>query len=280
MSRAFFSKTLPDRMASDSTDKQDLKAIAVSATERRTGLGQSAQALSSILAVQSAASILLTTFGPPFMPLLLTLALPRTYLDTSAPQLLLAWVWYIPVLAANGVLEAFVASASTPQDIHRQSRYAALHFTGGLKITSIPDSWMAIFSAVFVLSTGVFWKLGFQDVSLIYANMANLLSRILFAVDFITSYYKAQQARDLITWWDVLPSRAFVLGAITSGVIVRLYSTRYFISNILVAQGKRAVFNIAVLQHVALGGALAVSCAALWWMQTGRRLSLPSRKRL
>jgi oligosaccharide translocation protein RFT1 len=127
MSRAFFSKTLPDRMVSDSAGEQDPKAKIASATERRTGLRQSAQALSSILAVQSAASILLTTFGPPFMPLLLTLALPRTYLDTSAPQLLLAWVWYIPVLAANGVLEAFVASASTPQDIHRQSRYAVLH---------------------------------------------------------------------------------------------------------------------------------------------------------
>lgn len=44
------------------------------------------------------------------------------YLNTSAPAILSAWIYYIPVLAVNGVLEAFVSSVASPKDLTKQSQ--------------------------------------------------------------------------------------------------------------------------------------------------------------
>ena len=49
--------------------------------------------------------------------------LPQQYLSTSAPRILAAWVWYVPVLALNGGLEAFLSSVASPKDLNEQSRY-------------------------------------------------------------------------------------------------------------------------------------------------------------
>jgi oligosaccharide translocation protein RFT1 len=36
-------------------------------------------------------------------------------------------VWYIPVLALNGGLEAFLSSVATPKDLNAQSRFVIHH---------------------------------------------------------------------------------------------------------------------------------------------------------
>lgn len=89
----------------------------------RASLQQAADALISLLAVQCSLSIILLVFGPWYIELALQLLLPSHYLHTSAPDVLAAWIWYIPVLAINGGLEAFVSSAAMPKDVNRQSRY-------------------------------------------------------------------------------------------------------------------------------------------------------------
>jgi oligosaccharide translocation protein RFT1 len=43
-------------------------------------------------------------------------------MSTSAPRLLEAWIYYIPILAINGVTEAFFTSVALPSDLNRQSR--------------------------------------------------------------------------------------------------------------------------------------------------------------
>jgi len=50
------------------------------------------------------------------------MVLPPTFLSTSAPKVLGAWVWYIPVLAINGGLEAFWSSVAGRKEIGKQSR--------------------------------------------------------------------------------------------------------------------------------------------------------------
>jgi oligosaccharide translocation protein RFT1 len=67
-------------------------------------------------------SIILLVFGTAYTPIVLHLLLPQQYLSTSAPKVLSAWVWYIPVLAFNGGLEAFLSSVATPNDLNKQSR--------------------------------------------------------------------------------------------------------------------------------------------------------------
>ena len=78
--------------------------------------------LQSLLSIQLSLSVILVIFGSASLPILLPLLLPKQYLSTSAPQVLGAWIWYIPVLAVNGGLEAFLSSVATPKDLNKQSR--------------------------------------------------------------------------------------------------------------------------------------------------------------
>ena len=79
--------------------------------------------LHALLAIQMTFSMILLVFGSAYLPILLPLLLPRQYFSTSAPSVLSAWVWYIPVLAVNGGLEAFHSSVATPKDLNAQSRF-------------------------------------------------------------------------------------------------------------------------------------------------------------
>lgn len=107
MSRVFFSQTLEE------SDSQPV---------RRSNLIHSAEILQSLLSIQVVASLVLVALGPSNLPILLVVFLPSKYLGTSAPQLLKAWIFYIPILAVNGLLEAFVTSVATPRDVNKQSR--------------------------------------------------------------------------------------------------------------------------------------------------------------
>lgn len=130
MSRVFFSKKLAsgdNRPVTSSEVSPEARIEASTTNEGRVALKETSRVLTSILSVQTGLGFILCSFGPPFLPLLLRFALPRRYLTTSAPELLQAWIWYIPVMAINGVLEAFVSSAATPADVHRQSRCS--HFS-------------------------------------------------------------------------------------------------------------------------------------------------------
>jgi oligosaccharide translocation protein RFT1 len=109
MSRVFFSKVL----ATTGPGRQSLK--------------QASSALLSILAVQSSLTVIFIVFAPAYSPIALQALLPRRYMSTSAPDVLAAWIWYIPFLAVNGVLEAFLSSTATPKELLRQSRCVSPH---------------------------------------------------------------------------------------------------------------------------------------------------------
>ena len=104
-SRVFFSRTLGGPSPSDLDSLQ-----------------QAATAMMSLLSVQAALSVIFLVFGTSYIPIALQILLPRQYLNTSAPEVLSAWIWYIPVLAFNGALEAFLSSVATPHDLNNQSR--------------------------------------------------------------------------------------------------------------------------------------------------------------
>jgi hypothetical protein len=87
-----------------------------------TATRDAAHALVSLVSVQAELSLFFLVFGTTYLSVLLPIALPPRYMATSAPQILAAWVWYIPVLAINGGLEGFVASVAGPQELNRQSR--------------------------------------------------------------------------------------------------------------------------------------------------------------
>ena len=84
-------------------------------------LQQAADVLVSLLAIQLSIGVILVTFGSAYISIVLHILLPPRFLSTSAPSVLTAWIWYIPVLAVNGGLEAFVSSVAAPEDLNRQS---------------------------------------------------------------------------------------------------------------------------------------------------------------
>ncbi|EEB87561.1 hypothetical protein MPER_15048, partial [Moniliophthora perniciosa FA553] len=94
------------------------------------------------------------------------IALLNIQISTSAPRILSAWIWYIPVLAINGGLEAFLSSAADKRQLNRQSR------------------WMIVFSTIYISSAIALYKQGFGDVSLVYANIINLSARIIYVLIF------------------------------------------------------------------------------------------------
>ena len=85
-----------------------------------------AGALLALLSVQVAMSMMFLVFATTYIRITLLVLLPQQYLTTSAPEILVVWVWYIPVLALNGSLEAFLSSVATPNELHRQSRYVII----------------------------------------------------------------------------------------------------------------------------------------------------------
>jgi oligosaccharide translocation protein RFT1 len=80
--------------------------------------------LMALLNAQFSLGIIFLVFGTAYMPIALRIVLPPQYLATSAPSVLGAWVWYLPILAINGGLEAFFSSVATRQDLNMQSRCA------------------------------------------------------------------------------------------------------------------------------------------------------------
>ena len=163
-SRLYFSKSLPASPPKEAGRKGD--------DDNRSDSRETAsKVLSSLLLLFTHLYLLLVTFGPPYLSIATTLLLPPRFQDTSAPSILRGYVFYIPMMAFNGVLEAFFASAATPLELKHQSR------------------WMVVFSIIFALAAYLFNQLGFGDSGLVYANILNLFLRVVYCWTFARRYF-------------------------------------------------------------------------------------------
>ncbi|KAF5376097.1 hypothetical protein D9615_007755 [Tricholomella constricta] len=239
-SRGFFSKVFGN-FTKDATD--------------HVALQQAATALVSLLSMQVAFSVILLVFGTAYIQILLQILLPRQYLATSAPQVLSAWVWYIPVLAFNGGLEAFLSSVATPRDLNAQSR------------------WMAVFSVIYILAAVSFFNLHLGDASLVYANILNLSVRIIYTATFVTTFYTRLGARQLLHWKSVLPSARLLVCVAASAVLIRISGNLLDIETS--DAGKLSLARASVLLHIAVGVILGLASVCTWWFTSGRHLSIP-----
>lgn len=157
-SRNLFSKLCsPD----PSTQKRD-----------KTGVRQARIILQTILHLYALISLAACAFGPTLAPLLLRVVAGSRWADTGAGDTLAAYCYYIPLLALNGVTEAFVASVATNAQLHRQSVYMGVFFGG------------------FAGATYVFLRvLGMGARGLVWANCVNMGLRIAWAAEFIGSWF-------------------------------------------------------------------------------------------
>ncbi|KAI9069461.1 Rft-1-domain-containing protein [Trametes sanguinea] len=200
--RVFFSKTLSSSSAGSDTKKAP--------AEVREALQTAATVLLTLLIAFTHLLLFAVTFGPPYLSLAISLVLPRKYLATSAPSILHVYVYYIPMMAFNGVLEAFFASAASPADLRAQSR------------------WMLVFSAAFVAAAVGFARgLGMGDAGLVWANVANLALRAGYAWAFVRRFFRQRGAGDLVGWRRAVPPLPILAAFAGAAAIVRGSASSY-----------------------------------------------------
>jgi oligosaccharide translocation protein RFT1 len=137
------------------------------------GIKQANATLTLILKSYSLISLLAFAAGPTAAPVLLSLVAGSRWADTGAGQVLGCYCYYIPLLAVNGVSEAFVAAVADNKQLYAQS------------------VWMGGFFAAFAASAYLFLSvLGLGATGLVWANCVNMACRILFNLTFVGSFFE------------------------------------------------------------------------------------------
>lgn len=284
MSRVYFSKTLSictidedqatvdqrrRQSPLDRTVKEKVDDIPLS-TAQQTALKRASDTLHTLLLLETHLLLLLITFLPPYLPVLLSHFLPKKYLVTSAPSILQAYAYYLPTMSLNGLLEAFAFSVMSPPDVRIQTR------------------WLFVTSVSFAIFVWLFCdRLGFGDVGLVYANVASLGMRAAWAALFSDRWFKRMWSRGIknddgdkntensadhqrqlasptgISLRNILPPYSvLILFAIASQVVrysQRLYGLTQ--DNLAEQQRSHALLK-AQAQHIIIGGICALICLA------------------
>lgn len=174
-------------------------------------LARASENLTTLLQGYSLASLPLLAFGPVAAPLVLSIVAGPQWAGSGAGDALAAYIYYIPLLAINGLTEAFVASVATEAQVHRQS------------------VWMMGFSLVFAAAGYVFMRvLEWGAIGLVCANAINMTCRIVWAVVFIQRYFTVCGSGGTANWEfiRILPKPLTVVVATVAAQVVRQVTTR------------------------------------------------------
>lgn len=128
--------------------------------------------LSTILKSYSLISLLAFSLGPTAAPTLLHLIAGAKWSHTGAGEVLGTYCYYIPLLAVNGVTEAFVAAVADNKQLYTQS------------------IWMSGFFVAFAGSAYLFLRvLELGAKGLVWANCVNMGCRIVFNIGFVREFF-------------------------------------------------------------------------------------------
>ncbi|KAH8887923.1 oligosaccharide translocation protein RFT1, variant [Thozetella sp. PMI_491] len=182
-SRSYFSRLLSTPAAGEAE------------ADRKQAANKASSDLQALLKIYALLSLVVTTLGPTAAPLLLSLVAGPRWASSGAGECLAAYMWYIPLLAINGVAEAFVSSVATQTEVHIQS------------------AWMTAFSLGFAGAGFLFLRLlDLGAIGLVIANSINMLCRIIWCAVFISGYFKkAGVAFDVI---QIMPGPFTFLAAV------------------------------------------------------------------
>ncbi|EHK44509.1 hypothetical protein TRIATDRAFT_201099 [Trichoderma atroviride IMI 206040] len=123
---------------------------------------------------ESSRSYFSRLIGPFAAPALLSIVAGKLWTGSGAGQVLSTYCFYIPFMGLNGITEAFVASVASEAQVHRQS------------------FWMGLFSAAFAASAFLFMRVfPLGAIGLVYANIINMLCRIIWSSVFINKFFKS-----------------------------------------------------------------------------------------
>lgn len=198
-SRSLFGRLLPQAISSPEPFKRVGAKIG---SDYGKQVDQAAIYLRKLLHFYFLISIVIVTFGPLFSPLLLRFIAGSRWSDSDAPSVLAAYCYYIPLLAVNGILEAFVSAAATPAQLRVQS------------------AWMIAFSAAFAATGFLVLKVWDQGArGLVLANAVNMTCRIIWSWRFVSDYLRSRGAA--LNYVEVLPSIGTVISALGTASLLK-----------------------------------------------------------
>ncbi|KAF7197373.1 Oligosaccharide translocation protein RFT1 [Pseudocercospora fuligena] len=198
----------PEKESSDAPDKKT--ATSTKPSQPKANIEQAKTTLDLILHSYSIASLLAFALGPTAAPLLLQIVAGSRWSASGAGEVLGIYCYCIPLLAINGVSEAFVAATASTKELHWQS------------------IWMGAFSAGFAASAYVFLRvLEMGAKGLVWANCVNMALRIVFNLYFVKSFFQRHDLQYSIG--DITPSMYATAGAVvvpgllkqTAGILSR-----------------------------------------------------------
>jgi oligosaccharide translocation protein RFT1 len=193
-SRSYFSRLLLAPSSPSGSDRQQ--------GPEKSAVRRASADLRSLLRVYVILSLVVVSVGPTAAPLLLSLVAGPQWKGSGAGACLAAFAWYVPLLAANGVAEAFVSSVATEAQVHAQS------------------AWMGAFSLVFGFAGFVALRVaGMGAVGLVVANGVNMLCRIVWCGFFIRRYFGAQGVEFGLE--GMLPGPVAVAAGVVASTAVR-----------------------------------------------------------
>lgn len=173
-------------------------------------------------------SVCVLAVGPTIAPLLLKIVAGSRYDD--AGQVLSTYCYYIPLLAINGLTEAFVSSVATESEVNQQSKWMGRFFIGfGL----------AAYFFLIVLNLGA--------EGLVWANVLNMLFRIIWSTNFISAYLKRNGTQ--LETGTILPKPATIaaaVAALAAMIQVEKTFTANIVTDLVKAGGVAVVFAIAL----------------------------------
>lgn len=152
----------------------DAKATGKAESEKtsKENRNQAKNVLHDILKFYSLISLFAVLLGPTLAPILLRLVAGNRWADTGAGETLAVYCYYIPLLAINGVTEAFIAAVATNAELGAQS---------------------AVMTGIFVAFAGAIYYflriLGWGAFGLVTANCLNMLLRCVWNFRFIKNYF-------------------------------------------------------------------------------------------
>lgn len=181
-------------------------------------------------------SLLFVFFCPFYVRPLLSLFLRRSssWSRTSASSLLRLYLFLLPILGINGLLEAFVQAVASETQLGNMS-YALLCSSG-------------VYAAA--CAAGV-RTAGMHEDALIWANAASMLARIAYAAKFVMSYASERKTRaDL---WRPVRDAKWTIAACAAVAPVMWWSER--------TMPWTTVYGLAM--HLAAGLGCFVPCLAI-----------------
>ncbi|KAF2218369.1 Rft protein-domain-containing protein [Elsinoe ampelina] len=160
------------------------------------------QILVTILKSYLLLSLPILTLGPSLAPTLLHLIAGPRWLALGAGDVLASYAYYIPLLALNGVLEAFVSATATNRELYGQSLFMG--------------AWFLAFAGTAWVGVG---RMGWGAKGVVFANGVNMMGRIGWGWGFVGGWFAGRGGE--LGLVDVLPRGGSVAAAVAVPVVLR-----------------------------------------------------------